>query len=426
LNIIPEVALVKLLLSYNNFKDYFRYINLIYLKDSFKELSHIYSCLQEWHLKFNKDASLEELQVFFYTSRPGVDDKQREIYDVIFQQISTVKTTEDQLRGLVQATARREQLQQLAVKSLEVAEGRADLAEIESLTKQLLEFTELSEKPATQFVSNDLNELYLDAVKTPGLRWRLASLNKSLGSLRKGDFGFIFARPETGKTTFLASEISFMATQLRDEDAAQNRGAILWFNNEEQGSKVMLRCYQASLGLRLEQLISSLKDNHQKFLKANGGRIKIYDQAIIDKEEVRRICIELQPSLIIFDQIDKLAGFKADRNDLELGEIYNWARELAKNFCPVIGVCQADGTGEGQKWLTMSNVANAKTSKQAEADWILGIGRSNDSGYEAVRHFNISKNKLIGDNDSRPEDRHAKWDVKIQPELARYEDFLNE
>jgi hypothetical protein len=50
-------------------------------------------------------------------------------------------------------------------------------------------------------------------------------------------------------------------------------------------------------------------------------------------------------------------------------------------------ICQADGTGEGQKWLTMSNVANAKTSKQAEADWILGIGKVNDPGYDNYSLF---------------------------------------
>ncbi len=65
---------------------------------------------------------------------------------------------------------------------------------------------------------------------------------------------------------------------------------------------------------------------------------------------------------------------------------------------PVIAVCQADGSGEGVKWLNMGNVANAKTSKQAEADWILGIGKTNDEGLEYMRHFCISKNKLVKRN----------------------------
>jgi hypothetical protein len=139
---------------------------------------------------------------------------------------------------------------------------------------------------------------------------------------------------------------------------------------------------------------------------------------------VESICEKEHPALIVFDQIDKVVGFKADRDDLVLGAVYQWARELAKAYCPVIGVCQADGTAEGVKWLTMAHVANAKTSKQAEADFILGIGRSNDAGYEMVRHFAISKNKLVGDEDTLPDRRHDKWDVLIAPMIARYKDII--
>ena len=134
------------------------------------------------------------------------------------------------------------------------------------------------------------------------------------------------------------------------------------------------------------------------------------------------LCKKHLPTLIVFDQIDKIQGFKADREDLLLGAIYQWARELAKRYAPVIGVTQADGSGEGVRWLTMANVANAKTAKQAEADWILGIGAIPDSGWESVRFFNISKNKLLGDTDSNPELRHGKLTAIIEPTIARYRD----
>jgi KaiC/GvpD/RAD55 family RecA-like ATPase len=266
------------------------------------------------------------------------------------------------------------------------------------------------------FVTDDLEEIYAKTVKQQGLRWRLTTLNRALGSLRKGDFGFVFARPETGKTTFLASECTYMAHQAS--------GPVLWFNNEEQGEKVMLRCYQAALGATLEQLFTSIGKAREQFKEYTGGRLKLVDQAVLNRREVESICQSIQPSLIVFDQIDKISGFAADRDDLVLGAIYQWARELAKTYCPVIGVCQADGTAEGVKFLTMSHVSNAKTSKQAEADWILGIGRSNDAGFEDVRHFNVSKNKLVGDSDSVPSERHHKWDTLIEPTVARYRDIL--
>ena len=108
--------------------------------------------------------------------------------------------------------------------------------------------------------------------------------------------------------------------------------------------------------------------------------------------------------------------------DLKLGTIYQWARELAKQYCPVIAVSQADVSGEGKKWLTMENVSNAKTAKQAAADWILGIGCTFNDSEQFDRFLHLSKNKLTGDSDTLPELRHGKMSVRIVPELARYED----
>ena len=105
------------------------------------------------------------------------------------------------------------------------------------------------------------------------------------------------------------------------------------------------------------------------------------------------------------------------------GAIYQWGRELAKGFAPFVGVSQADGTAEGQKWLTMAHVANAKTAKQAEADWILGIGKTHDQDTEQVRYLAISKNKLIGDADTINEQRHGRFECLIRPEIARYADL---
>src|SRR5690606_3475037 len=94
-----------------------------------------------------------------------------------------------------------------------------------------------------EFVTDNIEEILGTVVREPGLKFRLSFLQKALGSLRKGDFGFIVARPETGKTAFICSEVSYMATQLNDDD-----GPILWFNMEDEGKKVKLRIIQATLG----------------------------------------------------------------------------------------------------------------------------------------------------------------------------------
>jgi hypothetical protein len=133
----------------------------------------------------------------------------------------------------------------------------------------------------------------------------------------------------------------------------------------------------------------------------------------------------LKPALIVQDQTPKVKGFAADRDDLRLGAIFQWTRELAKEYCPIIGVSQADGSAENQKWLTMEHVANVKTAAQAEADWILGIGKVNAEGAQFTRYLNLSKNKLSGDRDTLPDLRHLRAETYIEPQIARYKDIVN-
>jgi hypothetical protein len=338
------------------------------------------------------------------------------VYNPLFDAIATADISLEAGDKILQQIKQRKSLLKLSEVAYAATQGRAVLEDVQRLTEEVCCAKEevLDEEV---FVSDDLEALIQSAVQKPGLRWRLNCLNKSLGSLRKGDFGFIFARPETGKTTFLASEVSYMLTQT-DKD-------IIWFNNEEQGEKVMLRVYQAFFGVTLHELIGNASTYRQAFSDRVGGRFRLVDNASVTKTNVERLLQRVNPGLIIYDQIDKIKGFKADRDDLVYGEIYQWGRELSKSYAPSIGVCQAGGMAEGQKWLTMDHVSNAKTSKQAEADWILGIGKTHEESTEYIRFLNISKNKLIGDEDSLPNLKHGRFEVLIQPEQARYKDIVD-
>jgi hypothetical protein len=141
------------------------------------------------------------------------------------------------------------------------------------------------------------------------------------------------------------------------------------------------------------------------------------------KRDVEDLCRSIEPKLIIIDQLDKIKGFDGDRYDLELKKAYAWARELSAKYGPVIGVCQASASADNKKWVGMNDVDSSKTGKQGEADWILGIGKTDNEESEFVRYFYLSKNKLLGDEDTDPARRHDRWTVKILPEKAIYEDF---
>jgi replicative DNA helicase len=375
-----------------------------------KHLEILYASLDGLLERVDRQVSLDEFKATVAGSGAFEREKDREVLLQMFKVLEEADIGNDILHDLLVQIKQRDIAEKLAIVSFDFAEGKKSLKDIKDIydSFETVE-TEIEE---AQFVTDDLEELYQQTVASPGLRWRLQSLNRMLGSIRKGDFGFVFARPETGKTTFLASEVSYFAEQ--------SSSPVLWINNEEQGNKVMSRLYQASLGITTDELMGDRNESKRRYFHNTKGNIKLFDDASVYKRQIEDLCSKYSPSLVVIDQIDKIKGFTGDREDLKLGAIYQWARELAKTYCPVIGVCQADGTAEGVKWLNMGHVTSAKTSKQAEADFIIGIGKTNEQGKEFTRYINISKNKLHGDVDSDPKLRHGFCEVIIEPEIARY------
>ena len=395
---------------YNN---YYKYINLNYIKNNFSNIYKLFLIVHQYY-EANQSHALSKLdfELAYHSSYLLEDSERNELSDTL-DRILALDVNVNNTVGYLNEHKKRCVAGELAKVALDVEDGSADLSDLLEKVKEF-EADDITEDLA-KTINMDLSELYDTAIATPGLRWRLDWLNKSLGSLRKGDFGFIFARPETGKTTFLASEMTHMVTQ--------TDGDILWFNNEEQGKKVAIRCYQALFGVDSETLFSNVDRYKEEYHDLIGSRIKIYDyEDSSSYKRIESIIKEVNPALIIFDQIDKIKGFKNERYDLELKKIYQWAREIAKSYAPVIAVSQAGGTAEGKVWLTMDDVDSSKTAKQGEADWILGIGKEQDNTSN-MRFLNISKNKLIGDKDTLPDLRHGNRQCMIKPNIARYEDL---
>lgn len=417
-----QLQLIKFLLNRDVYLKYGDSLHSVF-KDN-KEISQLLKYLDKLHSDYESDISFAEYSTYVLAN---CMEKDRAIFA---QLLNTVGEADDRSVILADVFAdimKRQKAYELALSALEVSEGRKNFADLVDMTKDLSSAGDVVDDDVeSMFLDDNLENIYAKRKTQLGLRWRLDALNRSLGSLRQGNFGFIFARPETGKTTFLASEVTYFAEQVRKRNLEQPEnpvGPIVWFNNEQEGNEVVIRVAQATFGANREDVDANPTLFERKFRECLGKCIRYVDSASIHRKDVEKVCKVIKPSMLIFDQIDKIKGFTDDREDLRLGHIYIWARELAKEYCPVIGVCQADGTAEGKKWLTMDNVANAKTSKQAEADWILGIGKVHTIEEEFMRYLHLSKNKLPGDADTDPRLRHGRFEVRINPEIGRYEDI---
>lgn len=269
------------------------------------------------------------------------------------------------------------------------------------------------------YIRDDIGLLLQDEISDEGLRWRLECLNNSVRGLRGGDFGIIAGRPDKGKTTFIASELTHLASQLPPDRPA------LWLNNEGPGKRIIPRLYQAAIGATMSELIKfntagKLKDMYAAIM-GSLDRIRVIDVHNQDCFTVEGLIEKHNPGIVVYDMIDNIRGFgDAARTDLGLEKMYQWARELAvKHDHAGLATSQISNEGDGLQFPTLGMLKDSKTGKQGACDFQLMIGASNDAGLNGIRYIGMPKNKLRREG-AAPDPRA---EVAYQPQKARYEDI---
>lgn len=265
-----------------------------------------------------------------------------------------------------------------------------------------------------------IEELLAEDINDEGIKWRLDSINRCMRPLRPGDFGIIAGRPDKGKTSFLSSELTFMADQLPED---RN---VVWLNNEGMSGRVKKRLYQSALGLTIAQLVEKVNngdDIAQEYADVVGRTDKIRVSNIhgFHVGQVEAILEQSNPGIVVFDMIDNIKGFGSEaRTDLALEEMYKWARErCVKYSCIGLAASQISVEGDGEMFPTMSMLKDSKTGKQGACDFQLMIGASNAENLQHCRYISIPKNKLR--REDSPGD--PRCEVTFKPTIARYEDL---
>jgi replicative DNA helicase len=382
-------------------------LKLDFVRENYPVLYRLFKCLPA--------TTLEGLEANYLSNYPVLKSGDREVVHTVIESVKNTEVDAASIINYLESHLTRVWSSEVGITALEVAEGRKSLDDLQAILDKK-ETIKVDENDV-EFVTTDIELLMEQEVEIPGLKWRLKCLNQSLGVLRKGNFGHIFARVETGKTAMWVSESTYMAEQVTNP--------ILIFFNEEGGRDVVFRMYNAVTGMTYSEISANPKRAKAIWEQKIGDKIKFIDQpAQVERKSIEKYVEKINPDLIIIDNMDKVKGFAGDREDMRLHEIYKWGREIAKTQCPVISVGQADATGHNSMYLDESQMANSKTGKPSELDFIIGIGRIDKVGYEDVRYINIPKNKLRGDANSIEGMRHMRGkEVLLRPMLSIYEDI---
>lgn len=387
-----------------------------------KETQLIVNVVESYFNQFPQTNTIDwgAFQTYFLIHRKAqINPKDVPVYKAIFDALKN-NPPPASVDDVLQDYITQDYSHRIADTALKVREGRAVIDDVDKLVAQYNKELNRAINTADLFVSDDTSAI-INQSMSDGLEWRLEELNISCGPLRKGDFILVAAYVETGKTTFAASEVTHMATQIKD-----NR-PIVWVNNEERSVKVMRRIQQAALGVTLKDMQLDPKQCVADYEKLMGMKQRILvtenDAGMNNVNRLTSLFQDTNPALIVFDQLDKVRGFEgrdsAGEHD-RLGKIYNWARDLSHEYGPVIALSQCDATAEGSQYISMNQLRGSKVDKPGEADAIVTIGKTTDPSQEYTRFIHVPKNKLDGGARSVEKERHGHWEVKIEPEVARY------
>ena len=292
--------------------------------------------------------------------------------------------------------------------------GRIKLSEFSSKVAGLYDpiLSANSEGP----VVLDLEDLAKNSRDKDGLYWRLEDLNKSVGPIRQGDLVIVAKRPEVGGTSFLASELTFMFEQLGDKDA-------VIFNNEEASDKIYTRLISAALGVDYRTMMSNpvhYANEYTKFL--DGRRIDIIHDTSMQATDIRR---RLEQGNYGFCGVNVLLKVGVPGRMEDHDKLQYVGEELRRltEYCPIIGITQADPSAEGVRYIHQDRIYKSKTALQGEADVLLMIGMDYDEPPD-TRFIHVAKNKIPPAPCTDPSVSHIMSEVQFEGQLGRFNSKL--
>jgi replicative DNA helicase len=275
------------------------------------------------------------------------------------------------------------------------------LDELRANTEQLEQ--QLKAKVQCAQVLDPVEKLLEAEDNDTGLSWRLPCLNRHIKPLQPGDFIIVAARPDRGKTTFCASELTHMAAQVDGLYPGEGR-SILWLNNEGPGNRIVLRAFQAALNATTQELAEfskagTIREKYAQALGGRGGTLRIFDVHGMSSHEIEGLFRKHRPAAVLFDMIDNVAfsGLNPNaRTDQTLEGMYQWARLMGVKYgCPILATSQLSADADGLQFPTLTMLKDSKTGKQGAADVIITIGASNDPMLRNSRYMGTTKNKKV-------------------------------
>lgn len=358
------------------------------------EFGSIYNLLDLAHDQYKQDLTTAELYAIYENTNPAATRAAKYSFKLLLDQLnSTEPVSQDIGKDIVVGLWKRETARQCAEVAIDIINGQSrSLNEI----RAILEKVETNPIPIEnhKIAPNDIDELLDISDAKHRFLFNLFQLRERCVGIGRGETLVIFARPETGKT---ASWISLTAGV---GGWAEQGHSVHIINNEEPAWRNQLRCISAYSGMSIEDIRAERAVAKERYAQIK-DKVKLIDSVDFTIESLDNYARENKPDILIVDQLDKIhIDGSFARTDERLKAIYVLFREICKRRdLAGVAICQASAEAEGKTVLSMDMMENSRTGKAAEADMVIGIGKSPlsiNGDDNRQRTWNVLKNKITG------------------------------
>ena len=387
-----QTSLLKSLLSSEFYQENYNRVKPSIFDDTYTKL---YKTIGEAHQRYSHDLSAADISAIWAVNNSTATRAEHEVFqDALTEVDAATPVSLDVAKDVIEQLWRQETFREIAQLSLNASEGSMDIIskiyeKVEQVKEGLVVEDDLGDP-----VTDDIHELLASASDAARWPFNIETLSRHVYGIGPSEFAVVFARPETGKSSF---GVSLSAAP---GGWCQQGARVLMLGNEESMKRTRLRAIQAWNGWSAKEVEAKPEEAVARF-SAIKDRFIMKDVQEWDFSKVDRYITRFKPDIVIIDQLDKVnidGSFNSSHEKLR--EVYRRAREMAKRHeCALVAVSQASADAEGRTRLDFSMMENSKTGKAAEADLIIGIGKhgqSDDGEPDTMRFLNVSKNKLSG------------------------------
>jgi len=399
-----EKQLLKLLLNYNIYTEIKSQIPRTIFP---KEIIELYDIICTTHEKLKRDLSLIEVLELFKANNPTATRAKIDNISFILNSFTELpEISADVTKEILKKVWITEAGRQIAQIGIDIVNGKAtSFTQAREIIEKIEQGT-LSDADDLEQVTDNIEELLKLVLVTTKWSYNIAELATVASGIGDGIFAAAFGRVECGKTAFGVS-LAAAPGGFCDQQAK-----TFFYCNEESDARTKMRAVMAYTGMPMMAIELNIKEAKETYSKIS-KQLQFYDCRTKNILDVEAHIKKHKPNIVIIDQLDKLeVNGSFAREDERLGELYIRFRDILNRYdCAGLALSQANADAEGKTVLNTTNMALARTSKAAECDVLIGIGKSS-LHEENTRILNILKNKVNG----------GFKDIvcQLQPEISRY------